>query len=94
MKPGYYMALAGLLLTSDAIADDVSHGKQLHDQHCVACHGSEVYTREDRRISSIDALGEQVRRCEFNLELQWFDDDVQAVIEHMNSSFYQFEQNL
>lgn len=84
------MAITALLYASGAFADDVSHGRELHDQNCVACHGSEVYTRKDRRITSLAALGDQVRRCELNLELQWFDDDVNAVIDHLNTSFYNF----
>jgi cytochrome c553 len=67
------------------------NAQALMDQHCVQCHGSEVYTRKDRKVNSLDALGRQVRRCEFNLQLRWFDEDVQAVTDHLNRLYYRFK---
>ena len=63
----------------------------LMTQHCVQCHGTEVYTRNDRKVNSLDGLGRQVRRCEIALELRWFDEDIQAVTDHLNDQFYRFK---
>jgi len=78
------LAIPGIVLASpDAEA--------LHEEHCVSCHGSEVYTREDRRVQSREALASQVRMCEQNLGLTWFDDDVDAVTRLLNQKYYQFD---
>jgi hypothetical protein len=67
------------------------NAQTLVGQNCVQCHGSEVYTRKDRKVTSLDGLGRQVRRCETNLQLRWFDEDVDAVTELLNRSYYHFK---
>ena len=45
----YVLAFVGLVfVTVDAHAQDYARGKALHDTHCMACHDTRVYTREDR----------------------------------------------
>jgi hypothetical protein len=81
-----------LLAASQAtFAVDINHGKSLQLENCMGCHDDSVYTREERRVTSMDALRSQVQRCETNLNLQWFPEDVDAVIEYLNTSFYQFK---
>ncbi|MCF7994841.1 MAG: cytochrome c [Chromatiaceae bacterium] len=74
-----------------AQAEDAVDAQALFDQNCTSCHGSEVYTRDDRRIGSLDALHGQVRMCEQNLNLTWFDDQVDAVTALLNREYYKFE---
>ncbi|MGI9290195.1 MAG: cytochrome c [Gammaproteobacteria bacterium] len=82
---------AALLTTGSYTLADAEHGQQLHDEHCMKCHDTAVYTREDRRITNNDALVKQVKRCELNLGLRWFDNDVNDVVQHLNQSFYKFK---
>ncbi len=63
----------------------------LYQEQCTACHGSEVYTRDDRKITSYDGLTRQVRRCELSLELGWFDEDVARVSDYLDQRFYHFK---
>lgn len=72
-------------------ADDTVDAQALFDKNCTSCHGSEVYTRKDRRINSLDALHGQVRMCEQNLGLTWFDDQVDAVTALLNRDYYKFK---
>ena len=71
-------------------AADNAHGKTLTQQHCTACHGNEVYTRDNRRVSNLAGLQKQVRRCELSLGLKWFDEDINDVTAYLNESFYKF----
>jgi hypothetical protein len=89
MKRSLFFAV--LLTTGSYALADGEHGQQLHDKHCMKCHDTGVYTREDRRVANQDALVKQVKRCELNLGLQWFDSDVNDVVQHLNQSFYQFK---
>ena len=66
-------------------------GKQLHDKKCMKCHDNGVYTRENRFISSREALKRQVQRCNLNVGAQWFDEDVNDVVLYLNESFYKFK---
>lgn len=70
---------------------------RLHTDHCTSCHASltggdpnKLYTRENRRVTSLDGLGKQVRRCELSLGLKWFDDQVDAVTTYLNDTYYKF----
>ncbi|MBK1705395.1 cytochrome c [Halochromatium glycolicum] len=77
---------------SQAIAEEGINAEALVQKNCTSCHGSEVYTRSDRRVNSFDALHSQVRMCEQNLGLTWFDDQVDAVTALLNEQYYEFER--
>ncbi len=80
---------SGLVAASSSLlAIDIEHGKSLQQKNCMSCHDDGMYTREERRITTLDALRHQVQRCETNLNLQWFPEDVDAVIEYLNTTFY------
>lgn len=79
---------AVIALSTPAISQ--ADGKELHEENCTRCHGSEVYTREDRKVTSREGLTKQVRRCTTMLGVQWFDDDIDAVAEYLNSTYYKF----
>lgn len=85
------------LATSAPVLADAKRGKELHDQYCIGCHANMtggkpelLYTRHDRRVKDLAGLRRQVRRCEQNLELKWFDEDLNSVVEYLNSSYYHF----
>jgi len=80
-----------LAASQTVLAIDVNHGKALQQKNCMSCHDDSIYTREERRVTSSDALRAQVQRCETSLNLQWFPEDVDAVIEYLNTSFYKFQ---
>lgn len=89
----------GALLCAPVYGTDATAGKALHDKHCVACHArltngepASLYTRENRLVTSLEGLHKQVRRCEQNLELRWFDEDIDNVAAYLNQAYYQFEQ--
>lgn len=97
------VALGALLLTlasTHAVhAADAEAGRKLHQTHCISCHAdmtdgkpTSLYTREDRLVSSLEGLHKQVRRCEQNLGLRWFDEDIDNVVAYLNQEFYKFEQ--
>jgi mono/diheme cytochrome c family protein len=86
-----------LLATAQADEASLAHGKELHQKNCTSCHanmtggdGSALYTRSNRRVNSLEALNAQVRRCESNLELKWFDEDINSVVEYLNTNYYKF----
>ena len=89
----YRLLVFCLLLTASAaaLAGDPHAGKALVDKNCTSCHGSEIYTRPDRKVNSLDGLKKQVRRCELMLGLKWFDDQIDDATTHLNDSFYKFE---
>ena len=85
------LIFAALLATGSYTLADAERGQQLHDEHCMKCHDSGVYTRENRRVADQAALVKQVKRCELNLGLRWFDNDINDVAQYLNQSFYKFK---
>ena len=81
------LVTTGLVMASASLpALDTNHGKSLLQDNCVRCHDDSIYTREERR------LHQQVQRCDANLNLRWFPEDIDAVTEYLNTTFYKFEQ--
>ena len=74
---------------SGAWAADIENGRQLH-QECGQCHGTEVYTRENRRITDLNKLQNQVQRCALALGKAWGNEDVDDVAAYLNDAYYKF----
>ncbi len=72
-------------------AADIKEGKALVDKNCYNCHGTEIYTRKDRKVKSPDGLNKQVRRCELALGLNWFDEQLGSASAYLNEDFYHFK---
>jgi cytochrome c553 len=85
------LCLTPLLGVTTVQAADAQKGHELVNTHCQRCHGSEVYTRPDRRVTSLSGLHKQVRRCEQMLELTWFDEDIENTATHLNKEYYKFK---
>ena len=87
------IGLAGLLITSVTFAGgNAANGQKLFKaSKCNQCHGTEVYTRKDRKVKTLPALEAQVRRCDSNLNTNWFDDEIIDVTAHLNKQYYKFK---
>ena len=94
MKKLITIALLSLLNTSIVMANDdpvLAHGQQLHDEKCMSCHKTKVYTREDRRVKTLDALAKQVNFCmKGAAKADWTNAETNSVIEYVNDKFYKF----
>lgn len=93
------LPVALLLLAPAVQAADAKKGEQLHNSQCISCHaarfgnnGSEIYTRANRRVTSLAGLQKQVTRCRDNLKVVWFDEDVDDVVAYLNATYYKFKE--
>jgi mono/diheme cytochrome c family protein len=91
-----WMALLAAMAVP-ATAADPAQGEKLHREHCAGCHASmsggdadALYTRSDRRVTTLEGLRKQVQRCELSRGLKWFDEDVANVTAYLNDKFYHF----
>ncbi len=71
---------------------------KLHETNCISCHASmfdgkpyNMYTRNNRKVKTAEGLRSRVQMCATNLNLQWFDEDVDQVTQFLNREFYHFE---
>jgi len=77
-------------VNTDDKAEYYAHGEKIHQDHCLKCHTDQVYTRDDRFVKSINALGQQVNRCKDGNNVPWFDEDTDAVVHFLNTKYYKF----
>lgn len=78
------------LADADDAKVELETGHALYEENCLGCHKDEVMIREDRRVKNLVQLDSQVRLCDSNLNLQWMDDDIEAVSKYLNKTFYRF----
>jgi len=57
---------------------------------CTGCHSDEVYSRPDHRMQNRRQLEAQVRRCDANVGTRLFDDDLQALVDYLDRTYYHF----
>ncbi len=65
--------------------------ERFHEQHCTGCHDTTLYTRPNRRVNSLDRLKSQVRFCSTHLGIQLFDDELEALVDHLNRHYYRLD---
>lgn len=93
-----------LVIFSQAYAEpfkegDPKIGKAMIEKNCISCHasqyggdGSEIYTREYRKVKTSAGLIAQIRNCNTNLGLKWFEDEELHVASYLNKTYYKFEK--
>ncbi len=61
-------------------------------EKCSGCHDHRVYTRPNHRVQNLQQLKAQVRRCDANINTRLFDEDIAAVVEYLNDTYYHFDK--
>ena len=70
---------------------DAAKGHALHAKNCTACHGTEVYTRADRKIKTPAQLAGRISGCNANTGAGWFPEEELHVGAYLNQNFYKFK---
>jgi mono/diheme cytochrome c family protein len=81
--------LAAPFAAAQAAPLSEGRGEMLYQNHCVACHTTQVHWRDQRLANDWISLRAQVRRWERNTGLTWSDEDVEAVSQYLNQLYYQ-----
>ena len=89
--PSILIGICLLVLPLTAIpAEDISLGKELHQENCLECHKSELYERADRTVKTLKHLRSQVLFCAVNNDVEWFDEEIDDVTAYLNAFYYLF----
>lgn len=88
-----FNAMASALLPGDS-----ENGKKLHNSSsCLSCHSQMtggkpdmLYTRADRRVTSLGGLIKQVNGCNRMQKVGLDENSVNDVVKYLNESFYKF----
>lgn len=57
---------------------------------CLSCHGTDIFTREDRKVSDLVHLEKQVRICDSQHDGNWYEPDIRDVVSYLNKAYYHF----
>ena len=87
-----FASLSALLFASALASAGTFDAASYHDATCTRCHGTGVYTRENRRVKSYPALQTQVARCDANLGTKLFPEDLGLLVDHLNDQYYHFSK--
>jgi mono/diheme cytochrome c family protein len=87
-------ALSILLMPSANAASlpgDSANGQRLLDANCMTCHQTDMFTRKDRQVQSLDALKEQLVACSHAAKKDFSTSEMQDLLKYLNDQFYHFE---
>ena len=94
MKKNIFLILLGMTISTTAASYEdpvMQTGKKLHNDKCMNCHDTSVYSRQDRRVKSLQALSSQVNNCmKGPAKADWTVSETNSVIEYLNNKFYKF----
>ena len=86
------LAAAAALLAFAAARADATRGALLYDNHCIACHSTQMHWRDQRQAKDWTSLRALVRRWQGAAQLNWSDEELDDVSRHLNERFYRFEE--
>lgn len=94
MKKHIFFILFGATISTSAVGYEdpvMQTGKKLHDEKCMNCHDTSVYSRQDHRVKTLQALSNQVNNCmKGPAKANWTVSETNSVIEYLNNKFYKF----
>ncbi|HEC12051.1 MAG TPA: hypothetical protein ENI80_02195 [Acidiferrobacteraceae bacterium] len=83
--------------TDTLLMGDVGPGKVLHDKSCTICHismfggdGSKIYTRQNRKVMTIEGLMARVELCNKNVGTHFDKTQIDDVVKYLSDEFYKF----
>jgi len=86
------LSLLGLSLSPSVYAaesETLRMGAELFQEaNCMQCHSEKTFYNGQPKVKTFDRLVKQVQMCDSNLKIGWFDDEVHAVAEYLNQTFY------
>jgi mono/diheme cytochrome c family protein len=74
-----------------SLPGDSAEGKRLLEENCMECHQTDVFTRKDRKVQSLDALEEQVAGCTHMAKKEFSASETHDLIKYLNDQFYHFQ---
>ena len=83
-----------LIYATSGMAED---GESLYQASCIGCHsrmtggdGTVLYQRDDKIVTSLDALHQRVTHCANSAATNWTEADIEAVTNYLNDTYYHF----
>ncbi|RUM91807.1 MAG: hypothetical protein DSZ27_05455 [Thiomicrospira sp.] len=96
MKLVHKTVLTTILCSPLTVLAEVHPGKVLHDEaNCMKCHSSLGYNKPNLKKmapNNYQDLQKAVAYCDQNLNVGWFDEEREEVVDYLNKTYYQFSK--
>jgi mono/diheme cytochrome c family protein len=93
MKRLRIAALLAAVCATGALAQQPGQrGALLYENHCGACHATQMHWRDKRVASDWASLRTQVKRWQDTALLSWSDEEIDEVARYLNKRFYRFDE--
>lgn len=90
MTRPWEICLALLALYGTGAAAQTGRGELLYGTYCVTCHTEQLFWREKQVATSWTRLVAEVGRWQTNGNLDWSNDDTDAVARYLNDLHYHY----
>ncbi|WP_294961791.1 cytochrome c [Sulfurimonas sp.] len=92
MKKAHLLLVGIYFSVSPLFAYNADSGEKLYlEAKCQKCHTSDSFTSADSKVKNLAKLKWRVKKCNFAMDAEWFDDEVDDVVHYLNKKFYKFE---
>jgi len=88
----HFTAGAALLMLGAASQAGEFNAETYHGSNCTRCHGTDVYTRENRKMRSYPMLNSRVAGCDARFGEKLAPENVTSLVDHLNDSYYKFDK--
>lgn len=87
-----FLLIQPLHVSADTILfGDHKNGSKLHQQSCTSCHDSSIYTRNNRKVGTINGLEKRVAMCDTMLKTHYSDEQKSDIVKFLNDDYYKFK---
>lgn len=83
-------APAATMVSGEQSKSEESKGAMLYENHCRSCHDSTAHIRDKRKAKNFGDIQYWVTRWSQHLKLKWTAEELNAVAEHVNKTYYQY----
>jgi len=75
-----------------ALSEQLEEGKELNTDNCTKCHDTSVYTKEDRKVQSLEVLTKRVKTCNSKTGAGLDEEELKALTLFLNTEYYKFDK--
>jgi len=86
----HFTAGAALLMLGAASQAGEFNAETYHGSNCTRCHGTDVYTRENRKMQSYGMLESRVKGCDARFGEKLAEQNLSGLVDYLNDSYYKF----
>jgi cytochrome c5 len=72
------------------VNEALPRGQLLYENHCHTCHESIIHIRKDHKAKNHADIQYWVGRWAKDLDTKWSADEIDAVVQYLNDTFYHY----